>query len=139
MSFLIGLMPRWLWLALLALALLAGAAWAGMHWVRGVQAEAYGHGYTAAQKECTDAQTEANRLESARFAKQAERTRAVELGHAATQATLATTITHIIEELHHETTNLATCQLDAGDISLLNRAAAAARSAGDTPAPRGAD
>jgi hypothetical protein len=31
------------------------------------------------------------------------------------------------EELRHETTNLESCRLDAGDISLLNKAAGAAR------------
>lgn len=31
------------------------------------------------------------------------------------------------EELHHESQNLESCRLDAGDISLLNKAAGAAR------------
>jgi uncharacterized protein HemX len=140
MSFLLKLLPipRWLAVALLACALAAAMAWAGIAWVRGIQKEAYTHGYTAAQKACSDAQAEANRLEVLRTSKERERTRAVELGHAAKQATLTHTITQIITELKNETTNLATCQLDAGDISLLNRAAAAARAAGDTAAPSGA-
>lgn len=95
----------------------------------------------SAGKKTVQADWDAERSESARLVRQQQdanrdTARAAEVRYVDRETVRTQTITVIEKELRNEAQNLDACRLDAGDISLLQRAAACARE--DRPASCGA-
>jgi len=99
------------------LAVAIAIALAASHW------RAYKQGEKSAALECSiERQAAAEQARERREANQA-RAREVEIKFVDREKIRVETVTKIVTEVRDETSNLASCKLDAGDIRMLNAAA----------------